>query len=112
MLAQQPVIDIGYWSICRKRVTPRAATSSSFTKSAKAGRLCRSCGVCQLLPAGTLGRGEIDLLDLGLELRVERRRLGGLEVDHPERRREEFLDFLLLDHAREYSGKDPSLRSG
>src|SRR6185312_2062221 len=59
MLAQQPVITIGYWSTCRKRATPRAAVSTSFTNSAKAGRLCRSCGVCQLLPAGTLGRGEI-----------------------------------------------------
>src|SRR6476646_124922 len=59
MLAQQPVTTIGYWSTCRKRWTPRPASSTSFTNSAKAGRLCRSCGVCQLLPAGTLGRGEI-----------------------------------------------------
>ena len=27
--------------------------------SAKAGRLCKSCGVCQLLPAGMVGRGAI-----------------------------------------------------
>ena len=42
-------------------------------------------------------------LDLGLQLGVERRGLGGLEVDDPEGRREEFLDFLLLDHGGEYS---------
>src|SRR5215471_9918626 len=59
MLAQQPVICMGYWSTCRKRATPRAAFSTSSMNGAKAGRVCRSCGVCQLLPAGMVGRGEI-----------------------------------------------------
>ena len=40
-------------------MTPRAAVSTSFTNSAKAGLVCRSCGVCQLLPAGILGLGSI-----------------------------------------------------
>src|SRR4051812_7740732 len=39
--------------------------------SAKAGRVCRSCGVCQLLPDGTLGRGEISLLISALSLALK-----------------------------------------
>ena len=57
MFAQQPVIIIGYWSTCRNCATLPAAISTSLANSAKAGRVCRSCGVCQLLPLATLGRG-------------------------------------------------------
>jgi DNA-binding transcriptional ArsR family regulator len=38
-MAQQPVMPMGYWSTCRKRATPRAAVSTSFTNSAKAERV-------------------------------------------------------------------------
>ena len=48
---------------------------------------------------GNLGPGRDQALDLGLELGVQRRRRGGLQVHDPQRRREDFLDFLLFDHA-------------
>src|SRR5436190_21521220 len=68
MFAQQPVTIIGYCSRFRNCATLRPAISTSSVNSAKAGRVCRSCGDCQLLPGGTLGRGAIILSISALSL--------------------------------------------
>ena len=72
--------------------------STSRVKSAKAGRVCRSCGVCQLLPLGTAGRGEMMRFDLGLEPGVQGHGIRLAKVGDPQRRGEQLLDFLLYPH--------------
>ena len=54
-----------------------------------------------------LGARRDDLLDLGLELGVERHGIRRRDVDGPQGRGEEFLDFLLQLHGFDFNGNSP-----